>query len=279
MGASPRNGRPRSAETVELTKALVRIVHDQHPMSVRGAYYAATVAGAVPKTEAGYTKVQRLLVRLREDGTIPWHWITDGTRWRRGARTYDSVEDALQATAALYRRNLWDDSPDLVEVWLEKDALSGVVYPVTSRWTVDLMVCRGYPSVSFVHGAAEAAKRSGKWLTIYYLGDLDPSGKDIPRSIEDRLESFGVLFNLVELAVTREQVDEWDLPTRPTKATDTRARNFTGASVELDAIPAPMLRHLVEEAILSHLDMRQVDVLTAIEKEERDLLMDLATGR
>ena len=68
-------------------------------------------------------------------------------------------------------------------------------------------------------------------------------------------------------------------PTRPTKATDTRARNFTGASVELDAIPAPMLRHLVEEAILSHLDMRQVDVLTAIEKEERDLLMDLATGR
>jgi hypothetical protein len=233
------------------------------------------VAGAVPKSEPGYRKVQRLLVRMREQKVIPWGWIVDGTRWRRGATTYNGIEDALQETARLYRRSLWDSSPRIVEIWLEKEALAGVIYPTVDKWTVDLMVCRGYPSLSYLHQAAEDTIAAGKSLTIYYLGDLDPSGKDIPRNIRDRLTEFKVNFDLVELAVTSTQVTEWGPPSRPTKRTDTRFRGFEGESVELDAIPAHRLRELVNEAIVSHLDRGQVEMLLTIEREEREGLLRL----
>ena len=262
--------------TVVLSETLTEILRSEHPMSARGAFYAATVAGAVPKTEAGYRKVQRLLVRMRERHMIPWGWIVDGTRWRRGASTYNGIEDALRATARLYRRSLWDGLDEVVEVWLEKEALARVIYPVTEQWTVDLMVCRGYPSLSYLHEAAEYAIAASKLLTIYYLGDLDPSGKDIPRNIRDRLIEFGVEFDLIELAVTRDQVHEWNLPSRPTKRTDTRSQGFDGDSVELDAIPAHRLRELVDTAIRNHLDLQQVEHLLTIEREERRGLLQLA---
>lgn len=276
-GTSPRkSGRPVADSTIALVETLVEILRAENPMSARGAFYAATVASAAPKTEAGYRKVQRLLVRMREQEIIPWGWIVDGTRWRRGASTYDGVEDALRATAQVYRRSLWKRSSEVVEIWLEKEALAGVIYPVAEAWTVDLMVCRGYPSVSYLHQAAQDTIATGKSLTIYYLGDFDPSGKDIVRNIRDRLTEFDVEFELTELAVTADQIAKWDLPSRPTKQTDTRASGFAGASVELDAIPAHRLRDLVDVAIRSHLDLRQVDHLRAIEQEERTGLLRLA---
>jgi hypothetical protein len=278
IGASPQKGRgrPLDATTINLINVLSSVIEEQHPTSVRGAYYLASVRGAVPKTQQGYNKVQGLLVKMREREIIPWGWISDGTRWRRGATTYDGVEEALRQTASLYRRSLWDHADELVEVWLEKEALAGVILPVTMEWTVDLMVCRGYPSLSFLHGAADHQKRSQKPLTIYYLGDLDPSGKDIPRFIRDRLGEFGADFELIELAVTTEQVESWGLPTRPTKKTDTRAKDFDGESVELDAIPPGTLRELVEGAISQHLDQWQVQVLETYEREEREQLYKIA---
>ncbi len=159
---------------------------------------------------------------------------------------------------------------------MEKEALAGVLFPVCVKWTVDLMVCRGYPSVSFLAGAAEEVRASGKPLRIYYLGDLDPSGKDIPRAIRDRLDSFGLGFSLVELAVNRDQVTRWNLPSRPTKRTDSRANGFKGESVELDAVPSNRLRAIVDGAIRAHVDSRQVELLQIIEAEERGILERLA---
>jgi hypothetical protein len=277
-GGSPRKsrGRPVAAETVALMDTLAAILAEQHPMSSRGAFYAATVAGAVEKTEAGYSKVQRLLVRMRERGQIPWAWISDGTRWRRGVTTYAGPDEALQDIARLYRKDLWRSADEIVEIWLEKEALAGVLMPVVSRWAVDLMVCRGYPSLSYLRSAAEDTIEAAKPLVIYYLGDHDPSGKDIPRTIARRLDDWHVDFELVQLAVSARQIDEWGLPTRPTKKTDTRAAKFNGDSVELDAIPAARLRALVDDAIRGHIDEHQVRVLEAVEAEERELLFRLA---
>ncbi len=151
-----------------------------------------------------------------------------------------------------------------------------MILPITDAWTVDLMVCRGYPSLSFLHEAAEDTKIAGKKLIIYYLGDLDPSGKDIPRTIRQRLTEFGVDFDLIELAVTREQVTELGLPTRPTKKTDTRSQGFEGDSVELDAVPAAVLRKMVDDAIRRYLDPNQVEQIRTIEHEERVGIMAIA---
>lgn len=251
---------------------LEAIVRSMAPMSVRGAFYQASTQGLIPKTEAGYRKVQRALVKLRENYRVQWGWITDGTRTRYGVQTYDGLDDALGDIAAVYRRDLWRNNDEIIEVWLEKDALRGVISPVTMRWTVDLMVCRGYPSLSYLHDAAQYANGIGKPLVIYYLGDFDPSGWDIPRMIEERLLEFGCNFQLKRLAVLPEQVEVWQLPTRPTTSTDTRAKHFGSASVELDAVPPPTLRQLVDDAISEHVDQHKLTVLKGYEEEERGLL-------
>lgn len=278
MGASPHKsrGRPLAADTIALMDTLVTIVAEQGPMTVRGAFYAASVAGAVDKSDAGYKKVSRLLVKMREQHMIPWSSITDGTRWRRGPTTYNGIDEALRDTARLYRRSLWDQAPERVEIWLEKEALGGVILPITDEWAVDLMVCRGYPSRSFLYSAIEAADVQQKPLVIYYFGDHDPSGQDIPRYIAAEFEKYNADFELIQLAVLPDQIDAWNLPTRPTKRSDSRSRGFDSRSVELDAIPPDRLRRLVDDAIRVHVDEHQVSVLRAFEAEERHLLHKLA---
>jgi len=96
---------------------------------------------------------------MRRAGELPYGWLADNTRWQRKPQTFDSVEDALNATARFYRKSLWTDAGAYVEIWLEKDALSGVILPITAQYDVPLMVARGYASLSFLHSAAEYIKR------------------------------------------------------------------------------------------------------------------------
>jgi hypothetical protein len=168
-----------------------------------------------------------------------------------------------------------------VEVWLEKDALSGVIYPVTSMYDVPLMVARGYASLSFLHSAAEHI--NGLILIpayIYHLGDFDPSGVNAGEKIEQTLRELApdaeIYFK--RLAVTEEQISAWDLPTRPTKATDTRAKNFGSVSVELDAIEPNTLRDIVSDAIETHLPEHQYEVLKAAEESEREVIARLVAN-
>jgi hypothetical protein len=164
--------------------------------------------------------------------------------------------------------------PVYVEVWCEKDALSGVLMEETSVYDVPLMVARGYSSLSFLHSAAKAIEATRKPAYIFHFGDLDPSGVDAARDIEAKLRRYApqAEIHFERPAVTREQVEQWNLPTRPTKQTDTRAKKFVGTSVELDAIPAHQLRQLVRECIERHVDQQQLTLLRAAEESERDLL-------
>jgi len=101
--------------------------------------------GAIAKTEAEYkATVVRLLGEMRLDGIVPWSWIADNSRWQRVPTTYDSPRQLLEDAARTYRRDLWRSQPTYVEVWLEKDALSGVLFPITSGFGVPLMVSKGY---------------------------------------------------------------------------------------------------------------------------------------
>lgn len=259
---------------------LAAIVERSQPATVRQVFYQAVSTGLVNKTEAEYNgTVVRLLTELRRENVIPYGWIADNTRWMRKPRTWSSLDEALMTTARTYRRALWQSQPDYVEVWLEKDALAGVIVDETAEYDAPLMVTRGYPSINFLYEAIAAVESVDKPTFIYYLGDHDPSGVDIPRVIErtfrERAPYIGLTFEF--LAVTEEQIAQWSLPTRPTKQTDTRARNFTGESVEVDAIPPDELRALVREAITSHVDYDQLARLGAIEAEERETLTRFAT--
>ena len=277
--ASPiKRTRSTKAEVEARREALLDIIDDGKPMTVRQVFYQATVRGLVEKAETGYSKVQTDITLMRRDGSLPYDWLADNTRWQRKPNTFDSVEDALRETARFYRKNLWRDADAYVEIWLEKDALSGVIYPVTSMYDVPLMVARGYASLSFLFSAAEYINTLDIPAYIYHLGDFDPSGVNAGEKIEETLRELAPDADIVfeRIAVTEEQITDWDLPTRPTKASDTRAKTFSSAlSVELDAIEPNQLRALVQETIERHLPAEQFEVLKAAEESERDIITRL----
>ena len=277
--ASPiKRLRATKAEVEARREALLDIIDDGKPMTVRQVFYQATVRGLVEKAETGYSKVQTDITLMRRDGSLPYDWLADNTRWQRKPNTFDSVEDALRETARFYRKNLWRDADAYVEIWLEKDALSGVIYPVTSMYDVPLTVARGYASLSFLFSAAEYINTLDIPAYIYHLGDFDPSGVNAGEKIEEMLRELAPDADIVfeRIAVTEEQITDWDLPTRPTKASDTRAKTFSSAlSVELDAIEPNQLRALVQETIERHLPAEQFEVLKAAEESERDIITRL----
>jgi hypothetical protein len=144
-------------------------------------------------------------------------------------------------------------------------------------YDVPLMVARGYASLSFLHNAAEYINELSVPAYIYHLGDFDPSGVNAGEKIEEALREMApdAKIYFYRLAVTEAQISAWNLPTRPTKATDTRSKNFGSISVELDAIEPNLLRTLVTAAIESHLPKHQYEVLKATEDSERKLITRL----
>lgn len=275
-GTSPTRRRRTKAEMAALRADLAAIVMEAAPMTVRQVYYQAVTRGLIDKTEQAYKGICRLLTMMRRDGSLPYECIADNTRWMRKPTTYGSVEDFLTETARLYRRQVWADIDCRVEVWLEKEALAGVLVDVTANWDVPLMVTRGYPSLSYLHGAGEAIAAAGIETFIYYFGDRDPSGADIARHVAEGLDEFSgdTPINFEQVAVTEKQIIELDLPTRPTKKTDSRSKAWRGESVEVDAIHPDELRYLAESCIRQHLpEGHLLELRIAEESEKRALRM------
>ena len=146
--------RATKAEYEARRTALYDIVAAQQPMTVRQVYYQATVRGLIDKTEAGYNKIQWDLTVMRKTGDLPYDWLEDGSRQVYQPLTFDSPAEALRATARRYRKSLWADVDCHVQIWIEKDALTNVIYPVTDELDAPLRAARGYPSLSFLHEAA-----------------------------------------------------------------------------------------------------------------------------
>jgi hypothetical protein len=279
--------RSRSIKRQRRTRAgmntIRQAIHDalarDHPMTVRQLFYRLVSGGVIDKTEAEYkSTVVRLASEMRLAGEIKFGWIADNTRWMRKPDTHSSMEVALRNTAKTYRRSVWDEQDVYVEVWLEKDALAGVLVDVTDEWDVPLMVTRGFASLSFLYEAADAIQAKGKPTFLYYFGDHDPSGVDIPKQVEQRIREFAPKTDITfeRVAVNPDQIQKWGLPTRPTKASDPRGRNFEGESVEVDAIEPARLRRLADSHIVKHIDHATYRRLKVVEEAERDMLAKIA---
>jgi hypothetical protein len=269
--------RATKVEVAARRQALFDIVVAMKPMTVRQVFYLPTVQDIVEKTDAGYNKVQVDLVQMRRAGLLPYDWLADNSRWQRKPRSFDSVEQALTHTAKFYRKDLWASAECYVEIWLEKDALAGVVMPVTASYDVPLMVARGYASLSFLHSAADYIGQLEVPTYVYHFGDYDPSGVNAAEKIEQTLREMapGAEVHFERIAVRRWQIEEWDLPTRPTKTSDTRSKNFGDISVELDAIDPDRLRELVGDVIERHLPEHEFNILKAAEESERTIIRRL----
>ena len=264
-------------ETAALWVGVMRVLDMQGPpMTVRGLFYGLEMLGLVQKSEAGYRRADAQILQMRRRGVLPFWAITDGTRFVRKPNTFGNLGAFFNRAAEAYRRALWDTQEAHVEVWCEKDAVSGVLYSVTEPWDVPLYVCRGFPSETLVFNAAEALKATGKENYLYYFGDLDPSGCDISENLARKLGDFGAPFDFMRVAVHPWQVDAWGLPTRPAKPKDTRAKGWDRPCVEVDAIPANQLRDLCEGVITRHVDTAELAAVRQAEELERNTLRVVA---
>lgn len=273
-----RQRRRTQADMYAIRQAIRETLSQGHPMTVRGLFYQLVGLGVIPKTEAEYKgTVVRLATEMRIEGDLPFKWIADNTRWRHGGGGFVSMDEWLEESLRTYRLDLWRDQDAYVEVWLEKDALTGVLLAVTDPLCVPLMVTRGYPSLTYLANAAANIASIDKPTFIYYLGDHDPSGVNIPIVVERRLRelSKGVRISFERIGVTREQIDSLRLPTRPTKKSDSRSKGFEGESVEVDALPADFLRALVREKIMQHVDADQWRKIKLEERLGRETLKSI----
>lgn len=273
-----KRNRRTKAEIAALEEAIYAVADAEKPCTIRGIFYRVMSRGLAEKSEKGYRHVQNRVLVMRRAGDLPYGWIADGTRWRVKPRTFDSVEDALADAAVSYRRALWADQCVHVEVWVEKDAITSVINPVTWRWDVGVYVARGFPSETFLHSTAQDIIADDKPAVIYQLGDHDPSGVAAWEHTKKKLAEFApnIEFTFERLAVTPEQIALYDLPTRPTKITDTRAAKFTGRSVEVDAVPSDALRRIVTGAIEKWVDPDALRLHKVAESSERDILRRIA---
>jgi hypothetical protein len=293
--------RRTKADMANIRRAIFEFCEANQPVTARQVFYNMVTRGLVGKNENEYTDtVVRLLTDMRMkwfdeyfvDGywdadeipkkdAIPMDWIADASRWKHEATTYPSLDSAMNSLATKYRRSYWDGAKHYVELWLEKEALAGVMETVTREYAVPLMPAHGYSSVTFLWKAAEDIKNfwADKPAYIYLFGDRDPSGVDAHRDIEAKLRKFApdVDWHFQRVAVTKRQIEEWNLPSRPTKKSDPRSKNFKGESVELDALPPDTLRRLTREAIEKHVDKEKLQELKRREEAEKAVLATGAT--
>lgn len=246
-------------------------------MTVRQLYYQLVSANSVPNDEKSYNKVKGIVSKARLAGLMDWDAIEDRARKPDHASEWDSIKDVVGSALRAYRLPRLQGQEDYVEVWCEKDALAGVIKPITDKFHLVLMINRGYSSQSAMYASANRIRENQEeygcdYSTVLYIGDLDPSGEDMVRDIDDRLRMFECPCNVEKLAPNFNQVEEYKLPPNPAKLTDTRAAAFIAeygySSWEVDAIPPRVLQALITVAVGRFLDLDKMKTIT--DKEEED---------
>lgn len=272
----PKNFR---LETKILLKQILDVVtsyqQQGYRLTLRQLYYQLVVQNIFANQQKNYAKLSDLLGEARMCGLCDWNVIEDRIRVPKFPNEWEDINDAMHTIIEVYRRKRWEPQEKYVEVWVEKDALSGVLLPITDEYHVHLMVNRGYSSISAMHDASirfRLAEQDNKECHLLYVGDLDPSGEDMVRDIKDRLVELRAHVEVEKIALNREQVDEFNLPPNPAKTTDPRSRGFIDehgeSSWEVDAMPPASLDSLLRGKLEELLDREAYD--TVIEEEEED---------
>lgn len=264
-------------KTLHLIEQAYDILSAFSPMTVRQVYYQLVSRQVVENSRSRYQAVSDALRDARLDGTIPWAWIEDRLRRPRHVAMWRNLADFAETARTAYRRDIWATQPHRLEVWLEKDALSGIFEDVLSEYGVTLNVGRGYDGWSSIRNASTRFG-SGQNVTVLYFGDFDPSGEDMVRSLRERLAQLGSLPAIIKVALSLEDVTRYDLPPNFTKLTDTRRTAFVArygdVSVELDALPADILRSRLIEEVERRMNLEALATIRAKEKQERARLVE-----
>lgn len=246
-------------------------------MTLRQLYYQLVKANKIPNSIKSYNNLSNMIGDARLAGLIDWDYLEDRGRNLRGIRHYGSPQQVLSEGIASYRIDMWENQTVRPEVWIEKDALSGVFENVCAELDVDLLACKGYLSLSEAHAAAmrfEQIARDGQTPIVFHFGDHDSSGLDMTRDILAKFNLFIGGAEVNRMALTLDQIKLYNLVPQPSKMSDPRAEAYRqiygNYSWELDSLDPQQLNELVRQAVEGIRDEDRWDEATARETEERD---------
>ncbi|HZG68965.1 MAG TPA: hypothetical protein VEZ12_19670 [Herpetosiphonaceae bacterium] len=281
LQARQKKGRKPQQRSVRLREAIVHVVAEYEVMTVRQLYYQMEMRGYVGKTDADYDRVQYHCLQMRREGAIPYGKIRDLSRVRRKVTQFEGMRDLLERSLEFYRRNYWSYQRVNVEIWCEKEALLGVIAPVCDEYGVTFVAAKGFDSESLAYESALELRELGKPTHVYYFGDHDPSGWWIANNLEARIRDFGADVRVRHMAVHPWQVEDWGLPTRRAKKSDSRLRGFfelfgSDSCTELDAIPPDVLQAYVRHCIEAEIDQESWQRVKQEEALQRVTLESLA---
>lgn len=277
---------------VVINEILEDYAQQGYDLSLRQLYYQLVSRNIVPNTEKSYKNIGCLVSDARLAGLIDWDMIKDRGREMVENPHWKDPAQFMNSVAPQFRVDLWEDQPAYVEVMVEKQALEGVLIPVCRELDVPFTANKGYSSSSALY---EASKRflkgaeEGKDLFVVYLGDHDPSGIDMSRDVQDRLNLFlngamgsvpNDLLTVKRVALNMDQIEELEPPENPAKITDSRAegyiKRFGRSSWELDAIEPRELANLVRTAVMGIMDQKRWRARAKEQGDGRKSLLEFA---
>lgn len=259
-----RNFSSSSIETISLVNGILDEYDQQgYKLSLRQLYYQMVSRDYIPNTQRSYKNLGSLVSNARQAGLIDWEMIEDRNRETNSLSHWLNPADIVQTASEQFRIDMWKNQPYHIEVMVEKDALSGVLLPVCRRLDIGITANKGYSSSSTMYEIGKRLQNhfsAGKSITVIYLGDHDPSGIDMSRDVQERLQLYSQVdaIEFVRVALNYDQVRELKPPENPAKETDARygayVRMFGRSSWELDAVEPVRLATLVREAVIERRD-------------------------
>lgn len=246
-------------------------------LTLRQTYYQLVVRNLIQNKERSYKNLSSLLSDARLVGLVDWDAIEDRLRQPRMVNEYNGLKELVDAALYSYRLPRWANQPAYCELWVEKDALAGVLAPLGHEFHVTIMVNRGYSSQSAMYESANrfrVAQDEGKECKLFYLGDHDPSGEDMVRDIRSRFEMYGVDVEVEKIGLTMAQVRQYNPPPNPAKMSDPRAeayvREHGAESWEVDALPPEVLTRLIRDAVSAIIDDAKMEDVKNQEELDKD---------
>jgi hypothetical protein len=283
-----------------------------YDLTLRQLYYQFVARGWLGNTQANYKRLGDVVNKARMAGLLDWSFIEDRTRNLEKRPHWADPAGVIDSAASSFGMDLWTDQPTRVEVWVEKEALAGVIERAADRYDCAWFACRGYVSQSEMHAAGQRLGRyieGGQNVVIVHLGDHDPSGIDMTRDIAERISTFieqdflnahvdefdgdrvrvstlraamaercdgRVPFEVRRIALNEDQIEQYDPPPNPAKLTDSRAASYVSRfgdqSWELDALDPQVLDDLITEAIEDVIDLDAYEAAHAAQEDHRTLL-------
>jgi hypothetical protein len=274
----------KSRDLIELVNAVIEEYSAQgYELTLRQVYYQLVARGYIPNNERSYKNLGNLINDGRLAGLIDWYAIVDRTRNIRRNSHWDCPQEVIESAKYSYHLDRWENQPNYVEVWVEKDALIGIVNQICQKLDVPHFSCRGYTSQSEMWAAAQRFIRQDhrESRTIIHLGDHDPSGIDMTRDIQERLALFGADVEVKRVALTMDQIELYNPPPNPTKLTDARATGYISMfgheCWELDALEPKIITSLIHNEVTALMDedlFNETAKREALDKSHIQLICD-----